>query len=287
MKRQFVRFFFDAGLILIFSGFCSDVLSQNAERAIKLEYKYPSDKSIGYLTRSTMSQVMGIQGQTMQTDVNSAFGCTVKSAGNQNNNLKLEITIDTLGQTTNSQMGDAGGPVEGVKRKSCSIVISPDGKVVDLSGAAGLVYNIEGSGETNMTQTLGDFFPRLPENAIKMGDSWNITDSISVNSSAMTMKTIDNSVNKLEGFEAVNGIECAKIASQHSGTLTISIQNQGMDMHIKGPYTGTSECLFAVKEGYFIKFTSATKANGNLEMTSPQAMTFPIVIDVKSVNEMK
>jgi hypothetical protein len=69
--------------------------------------------------------------------------------------------------------------------------------------------------------------------------------------------------------------------------MTISIQNQGTELFIKGPYSGTSECFFAVKEGYFIKFTSATKVNGNLEMTSPQAMTFPIVLDMKSVNEMK
>jgi hypothetical protein len=103
----------------------------------------------------------------------------------------------------------------------------------------------------------------------------------------MTMTTIDNSINKLEGFETVNGIECAKISSQHSGKISMKIQSQGNDLSIKGPFTGTSEFLFAVKEGYFIKMTSSTKVNGIQEMTSPQAMTFPIVMDVKSVNEMK
>lgn len=287
MKRQFVKPIISAGLILIFSGFCTGVLSQNTGGAAKLAYKYPSDKAIGYLTKSTMVWTMDIQGQTMQTDVTSAFGCSVKSAGNQNNDLKLEITIDTLGQTTNSPMGAAGGAVQGIKGKSCSIIIGSDGKIVDLSGAAGLVYSIEGSGETNMSQTLSDFFMRLPENPVKTGDSWNLSDSVSAKSSTMSMKTIDNSVNKLEGFETVNGIECAKISSQHSGTMSMNVQNQGMDIFIKGPYTGTSECLFAVKEGYFIKLTSATKVNGNMEITSPQSMTFPVVIDMKGVNETK
>lgn len=287
MKNQFVKSFTSAGIILIFSGFCSGALSQDTGVAIKLEYKYPSDKAVGYITKSTMAQIIDIQGQTMQTDVTSAFGCTVKSAGDQNNDLKLEITIDTLGQTTNSPMGSAGGAVQGVKGKSCSITIAPDGKVVDLSGAAGLVYSLEGSGESNMSQTLSDFFMRLPENPVKTGDSWNITDSLSVKSSTMSMKTIDNSVNKLEGFETVNGIQCAKITSQHSGTMSMTVQNQGMDIFIKGPYTGTSECLFAFKEGYFIKYVSATKVNGNIDITTPEAMSFPIVIDMKSVNDMK
>lgn len=287
MKIQLLKCLVSAGLVFVFPGFYSSVSSQNAGGAVKLEYKYSPEKQISYLNSSTMAMIMDIQGQTMQTDVTSAFGCSVKSAGNQNNDLKLEITIDTLGQTTNSPMGAAGGAVQGIKGKSCSIIIGPDGKIVDLSGAAGLVYSIEGSGETNMSQTLSDFFMRLPENPVKTGDSWNLSDSVSAKSSTMSMKTIDNSVNKLEGFETVNGIECAKISSQHSGTMSMNVQNQGMDIFIKGPYTGTSECLFAVKEGYFIKLTSATKVNGNMEITSPQSMTFPVVIDMKGVNETK
>ena len=119
--------------------------------------------------------------------------------------------------------------------------------------ADGLVYTIEGSGESNMTQSLSDFFQVLPDKPVATGDTWSSTDSIEVKSSSMTMKTIDNSVNKLEGFETVNGIMCAKISSQHSGTMAMSVQNQGTDSRIKGPFTGTSECLFALKEGYFIK----------------------------------
>jgi hypothetical protein len=69
--------------------------------------------------------------------------------------------------------------------------------------------------------------------------------------------------------------------------MTMNVQNQGMDIYIKGPYTGTSECLFAVKEGYFIRLTSAIKMTGNLEISSPQAMTMPITIDIKSVNQVK
>jgi len=102
----------------------------------------------------------------------------------------------------------------------------------------------------------------------------------------MTMKTLDMSVNKLEGFETVNGIECAKVSIQHTGTMTMNVQNQGMDIFIKGPYTGTSEYLIAVKEGYLVKLTSATKLKGNLEITS-MGMEMPIGIEMKGITEMK
>ena len=287
MKNQFVRSLFLAGLIIMFSGICSNVMCQNTTGAVKIAYNYPVDKAIKYFGTNVMAQIMDIQGQSMQVDVNSAFGCFVKSAGKQDNNLKIEIKIDTLGQTTNSPMGGSGGTIQDIKGKTFNIMISPEGKMVDISGAEAFVYTLEGSGESNMSQTFSDFFPVLPSKAVATGDTWNSTDSLTTKSAAMTMTTIDNTINKLEGFETVNGIECAKISSQHSGKISMKIQSQGNDLSIKGPYTGTSEFLFAVKEGYFIKMTSATKVNGNLEMTSPQAMTFPIVLDMKSVNEMK
>ncbi|HBC77641.1 MAG TPA: hypothetical protein DCZ51_03370 [Bacteroidales bacterium] len=286
MKSQLIKSFISAGTILVFSGFCSCIIAQNIGGAVKLSYKYPTDKAVKYLNSSTMVQVMDVQGQTMQTDVTSAFGCSVKSAGSADSNLKLEFTVDTIGQTSNSPMGGSGGAVQGVKGKSCILVLTPEGKITDMSGPASLTYSIDGSGETNLSQTVGDFFPRLPENPVKTGDTWNLTDSVLTTSTSMTMKTLDMSVNKLEGFETVNGIECAKVSIQHTGTMTMNVQNQGMDIFIKGPYTGTSEYLIAVKEGYLVKLTSATKLKGNLEITS-MGMEMPIGIEMKGITEMK
>jgi len=286
MKNQIRKSLVSAGLILIISGICINVLSQNTGAAVKLVYNYPADKSIKYLNNSVMTQIMDMQGQSMQVDVNSAFGCSVRTAGKQDNNLKIEIRIDTLGQTTNSPMGSSGGAIQDIKGNTCNIIISPEGKVIDMSESANLVYTMEGSGQSNMSQNLSDFFPVLPSNAVTTGDSWNMTDSATIKSASMTMKTIDNIVSKLEGFETVSGIECARISGVHSGTMTMSVQNQGMDIFIKGPFTGTSEYLFAIKEGYFLKLSSATKVTGNLEISSPESMSMPIVLDMKSVNEV-
>jgi hypothetical protein len=286
MKSQLVKYLGLAALFVVFTGICPDVLSQNTGGTVNLKYNYPAAKAISYLNKSTMAQIMDIQGQTMQTDVTSAFGCSVKSSGNQDNNLKLEIFIDTLGQTTNSPMGYSSGEMVGVRGKTCNIIISPDGKVVDISEAASLVFTVEGSGESNLSQNMSDLFPLLPSKPVAAGEIWNITDSVSTKSSTMSMKVVDNTINKLEGFETVDGIECAKISTQHSGTWMMDIQSQGMEISIKGPFTGTSECLFAVKEGYFVKNTSSSKMTGNLDIPS-QGLSIPMVIDMKFVNEIK
>jgi len=266
-----------AVLMIILLGISSVMNAQG----VNISYKYPSDKAVKYKLTSTMAQIMDIQGQTMQTDVSSAFGCSVKSKGSQNGNISLEITVDTLGQVTSSPMGGSGGPVQGIKGKSCNIVIAPDGKIVDITGAEGIVYNIEGSGESNLGQTISDFFPRLPGKSVNSGDTWNYKDSTTTKSASMTMTTIDNAENKVEGFEKLGDIDCTKIVSTHSGTISMAVQAQGMDIYIKGPFTGTTECFFAVKEGYFIKMTSATLLKGNLDLPS-MGMNMPVTIDMKS-----
>jgi hypothetical protein len=67
----------------------------------------------------------------------------------------------------------------------------------------------------------------------------------------------------------------------------MTVVNQGMDIFIKGPFSGTAEILFAVKEGYFIRQTVTTKMTGNMEITSPEAMSFPVVMDMTTVSEVK
>lgn len=277
MKKNLPISLNGALLIILLSGISSFVNAQG----INISYNFPAGKVVKYKLTSTMAQTMDMQGQTMQTDVSSAFGCAVKSAGSRNGDLILEITVDTIGQITSSPMGGSGGPVQGIKGKSCNIVIAPDGKVVDISGAEAFVYNLEGSGESNLGQTLSDFFPRVPGKAVNAGDTWTYQDSVTSNSASMKITTIDNAGNKVEGFEKFDGMDCAKIVSTHSGTISMAIQSQGMDVYIKGPYTGTSECFFAVKEGYFVKMTSATLIKGNLELPS-MGMNMPITVDMKS-----
>ena len=275
------------------SGICSQGFSQNKSGetlpggAIKLEYNYPSDKTISYLNVSKIIQVMDIQGQSIQANVNAVFGCTIKAIGKQERNLKLEIQTDTIGQLVDSPQGALGGSVKEVQGKVFNIIITPEGKVVDISEAEKIVYNIEGIGETNASQTFLDYFPVLPTGTVKPEDTWNSTDTVSGKTPAMSVKMVVNSNNKLEGIEKIDGIECARISSVLNGTRTVSTQTQGMDIYTTGSFTGTGTLFFAVKEGYFIRQIIITKMTGKMEITGPQNMSFPLVMDMTSVNEVK
>ena len=255
--------------------------------AIKLEYKYLKETPVKYLSISKMTQTMDIQGQSMQNNINEVFGCSIKAAGKTDSDLKLEIKLDTLGQVVESPMGTTGGSISDIQGKVINISISPDGRETDISEAEKIIYTVEGSGESNISRTFLDFFPILPDKPVKIGDTWNIVDNVADTTVASSIENVVNSIDKLEAIENIDGIECARISSTLSGTMSIKIQNQGTDITMKGTFTGNATLLFAIKEGYFIKQVATSKMTGNIEISTPESMTFPLVMDVNTVNEVK
>ena len=120
------------------------MISQNSG-AVKLSYNYPANTPVKYLSTSKIVQDIDINGQIMSVNVAAILGCTVKSKGMSENNLVLEMTIDTLSQTVDSPGGLTGGVMKEAIGKVFIMKILPSGKETDLSGAEQITYtNNEG-----------------------------------------------------------------------------------------------------------------------------------------------
>jgi len=104
------------------------VIAQTANKQLTLRYKFPEDRSVTYKQTSKIMQTMDIEGQQMQNEINSLFGCSVKSAGGSGPDLALEVRVDTIAQSVESPMGASGGGVSGISGKIFKMVITPLGK---------------------------------------------------------------------------------------------------------------------------------------------------------------
>jgi hypothetical protein len=212
-------------------------------------------------------------------------GCDIKSTGVQNDNVTIEVKIDTMAQNIDSPQGTAGGPISDVKDTTFNMVITSAGKIIDLSEASKISISIPGSGESDASMTFSDFFPVLPAMAVKPGDTWITHDTADIKGETMTRWMPVESNNKFEGIEDYNGFECAKITSDLSGSMKITNQAQGMSIYTNGTYTGSRTLLFAVKEGYFVQETVKTKLTGTVEIAD-QGMSFPLVMDITTTTEL-
>lgn len=249
---------------------------------VKLVYNFQAGKTITYNLSNAVSQTMDIEGQTINVFVNTDLGYKVKMVEKQDENLKLEITIDSMSSKTESMAGSTGGKLKEAEGKSFNMVISPLGKAVDLTEAAKLEFPVEGQGSVKLVNSFSNIFPTLPNKDIKTGDTWEKTDTISTDATGSKSTLIIKSTNKFEGVEKVNGTECAKIVSAITGTMQVNAQNMGMDIFMSGTLQGQGTLFFAVKEGYFVKQDITQKMNGTAEISGPQSMSFPIIIETTS-----
>jgi hypothetical protein len=250
-----------------------------------LIYNYPQGKAVDYRSKEKITQIMDIQGQQMQVNIESSRRFSVLSAGMQGKNINLQIKVDSLYQSVDSPQGTTGGNVSDAKDKTFAIVISPSGKEISTE-AEQVKFNVPGSGPSNMAQFFNKFFPVMPEGSVKPGYAWPSTDTISYKSETGTMFQVVKAQNTFSGFEDFKGTNCAKIISVLEGNWQMKNTTAEVDMNVNGSFTGTATTYFAPSAGYFLQKSTTVKMKGNIDMVSPMAMSFPVVMDVTGVDEV-
>ncbi|MEN6561128.1 MAG: hypothetical protein ABFD52_10175 [Acidobacteriota bacterium] len=250
-------------------------------RAVVLEYKMPAGRSLTYKLQSAQTQVMEVQGQAMDTKIASTNTVTFKSKGMKDKNLLLGVTIDEMASTvTNSMQGDMSPDFSQVKGKSFDMVLSPLGSEVDVSGAEAITFST--AAETrDVSAQFKAFFPDLPGKPVKVGDTWPSSASLEQKSAAMSVRADSQYVNTFEGLETVDGMECARISSQVTGTVTGTGNQMGMDLTMSGTSKGKTVWYFAVKEGIFVKSADETTSEISIDV-SGAGMTIPMSQTSKS-----
>ena len=277
------------GIIMVFLFLSVTLSGQGKKSEVQqpvLKYHYPSDRQVSYRETTKVLQVMDINGQSMENNINTVAGLTLKNVGNSGNDSNIEVKIDSLTQTVDTPAGFSGGPIQDVAGKVFNIILSPSGKEVDNSAAAKITYMTGGGAAANALQLIENFFPVLPENTVAPGYAWTSNDSINSSEPNLVTTGTVKSENSFSGYELYNGINCAKFTSSISGERKMKTQSQGMDINMSGPYTGTVSSYFSTDDGYFIKQEVSTKMTGTIEITGPQEMSFPLVMEITVIKEV-
>jgi len=248
---------------------------------VVLEYKMPAGRALTYQSKSEEAQVMEIQGQSMDTHTTNTATFTFKAKGLKDKNFLLGVTIDDIAATmASSAQGDMSPDMSGVKGKSFDMVLSPLGSEVDVSGAEAITYDIAGDSR-NLSSGFKMFFPDLPGKPIKVGDTWPSSAGTEEKSNSMKIQLNFENVNTLEGFETVDGMECARISSQVTGTITGTGNQMGADLTFAGTSKGKDVWYFAVKEGILVKATSDSTTDMSIDV-SAAGMTIPVTQTTKA-----
>jgi len=252
-----------------------------AAKTVVLEYKMPAGRALTYQGKTEEAQIMEVQGQAMDTQTGGSSTFTFKAKGPKDKDFLLGVTVDDITVTVaSSAQGDMSPNMDSVKGKSFDMVLSPLGAEVDVTGAEAITYDL--AAETrNLASGFKVFFPDLPGKPVKVGDTWPSTEAVEEKTGSVSIRIDLKNANTLEGFETIDGMECARVATQVTGTINGTGNQMGMDLIFSGTSKGKTIWYFAVKEGLFVKMTSESTSEMSIDV-SAAGMTIPMTQTAKS-----
>ena len=252
-----------------------------------LEYRMSSGDAMSYSFTSSSIQTMEIQGQSVPVESVEALLFSVEPKGVKDGDHALGITIEDLSVTVSSPRGELEADTDNVVGESFDMTLSKLGIEGGLPDPDVLQYMIGPEGPKSVITGFGVIFPNLPEGPITIGDTWPTTVEISEQSDKDDVVITVAAVNTLEGFETVDGFECARIAAVLTGTIEGGGTQQGAEWTMQSDMDGSGAWYFAYKEGILVRDVTEGTADGTIVVDSPDGeMTIPVSREYSMVTEL-
>ena len=256
-------------LLLAVAGIAGAAADKAAPQgSVTLAYKLAPGAILAYKQSGSQTQDMDMMGQTMSTVSTSSMDLTLKGKGPKDENLLIGVTIDAMTLNVQSPQGDITPDLSGVLGKSFDLVLSPLGKELDVSGAAAFTVDMGQAGRRDLTSNFQGFFPDLPDHAVKVGDTWPSEDNIVQKSDAGDVHISLKNENTFDGFETIDGRECARVKAVIKGTLSGALNQGGVSVALDAKLEGTQTWHFAVKDGVFVKAEMKATMGGVISIES-------------------
>lgn len=246
-----------------------------------LQYRMQDNQVLKYQSTGEQTQNIEVMGQSVDTETSTSNAFTVVYKGLKEGDLLLGVTIDTMSVDVQSTQGNLSPDMSSVAGKSFEMVLSPLGKELELPGAESITYSLGQAGERSVETSFQTIFPDMAGRPVKFGDTWTSTDTITEKSGIGEVVLNFTSVNTLEAFETVDGLECVKVTAEVTGTLDGKGEQMGAEMTFKGDIKGTETWYFAYKEGVFVKGMVNALTDGTIEVSGVQSMTIPMKQETK------
>jgi len=247
-----------------------------------LEYKMPAGQVLRYSQTDEVKETSDRMGQIIEGTITGTGRDAFRSKGLKDGHFLLEVTIEDMAVTTTGPRGESKLDATSVIGKSFEMVLSSLGAEVDVSGAEPITFATP-SGTRSVASSYKIFFPDLPGKPVKIGDTWPTDYAVEDKAGPLALRTEYHRVNTLEGFDSVEGMDCARIVTAITGRVSGAGSQQGTELRIAGDIKGTTVWHFAPKEGIYVQSTSDVVNEMTVTVTRGQTMTMPTTQKQKAI----
>ncbi|OQX95332.1 hypothetical protein B6I21_05980 [candidate division KSB1 bacterium 4572_119] len=261
--------------------FLSLLLLGGCSSSMKLAYKASTAETRSYKMDVNLDQNMEMMGNEINITMQVVNFLTQRfNSVNENGTMDVSFVYDSL-------KFDATGPrIESVKDEleqqinklrgiEIDFKIDDNGKILEFTQVDSLIPD-QLRNLFNARQNFGTIFPRFPANKVKIGDSWDVEESMPVKSRFMEMNITLKTKYTLVGKQMVGGEEMLSIKIAGTMELDGEVQRMGMSMLMEGDGDISGDFLFDQKNGLYYSGTHNTEMDLTVSMTGQQNMTMPM-----------
>jgi hypothetical protein len=253
---------------------------------LTLRYSMPKGKVLKYRFLEEFSQEMEVAGNSMVISADETRLLSIRPQMKSKDQYRVGVTIDSMTANLVSPQGTFSPDLTAMHGKTCEFAVSELGKETDVMSGEPIEYEIFPGQTQNAASVYQAFFPDLPNRPVKEGDSWVSTDTIFEKNDKGQMTIIFNSTNKLEGFETIGGVRCAKVLADVTGTLDGLGHEGGVELVSKLTITGSETWYFDYKKGAFVKSVSSGIGEGTVVGSGAQKLNIPMKREYSYVTEL-
>jgi len=264
----------------------SKTAKSDPKQPVVLEYRFADGSEYSYAQTGTSEQYMDVQGQSVAVSTGSYMGFTMKNLKAVQQQFEFDVVMDSLSLNVASPMMDnAGSMGSEVKGRSFRMSLSNNGKPLSMGDASKIQVGNPMSGGGDLGATFSEIFPKLPLKEVSPGQTWAMSDTTEVKSSAMESTTISKGDYTFTGYETVSGRKCVLITGTAEGSRYGKMNTQGMDMVMTIPFKGTEKIWFDPSAGIVVKYESVMSGTGQIEVVG-MGMTLDLSMSAKANLEL-
>jgi hypothetical protein len=236
----------------------------------------PAGQTLKYREVGEVKESGEVMGQAIESVTKAESAFSFRGKGPRDGNLLLGVTIDGMTIHVSSMQGELSPDLSSVIGRTFDMVVSPLGAEVDVAQAESVQYEFMGS-TRNLSAGFKIFFPDLPGNPVGIGDTWPSNFTIAERTETTDIRIEMQGICILDGFETVDGMECARVKTEYTGTIQGTGNQQGAELYFSGTSKGFDTWYFAVREGLYVKSTSEVTNDLVIDVTGPQSLTIPTI----------
>lgn len=251
----------------------------NAQKEYQLKYNFKKGETYQYNNAMDLNSVVQVMNQEMKTAsvANITLNFKVDDV-KENKNLVLITAVDSGIVKVHSPMKDTTISLNFIAGKRTKLEMSQLGKVINKE----IIDTINNPllGAIGSQESFRLF--RLPEKAIKVGETWNSLDTVAMDMMGGKVTNTTNTVNTLAGKEDIMGYKCLKITFTGDTKSEGNANVMGQNLFLEGTGKMSGTVYIEPIKGIIVQSDSNLDMEMTMATTGDQNMIIPLTQTVKN-----